>query len=32
MNMLRFEKDGLKWSRVANNIWGAMVEPKVICS
>ena len=28
MNMLRFEKDGLKWSRVANNIWGAMVEPK----
>lgn len=28
MNTLTFIKDGLKWSRITNNLWGAIVGPK----
>ncbi|MGE7843653.1 hypothetical protein ACQKNX_23090 [Lysinibacillus sp. NPDC093712] len=28
MNTLTFIKDGLKWSRITNNLWGAMVKRK----
>lgn len=28
MNTLTFTKNGLKWSRITNNLWGAMVEAR----
>lgn len=26
--MMQFEKNGLKWARITNNLWGTMVAPK----